>query len=107
MYAPRNCTHCATSFTPRRHDQVFCSGPCKVDAGNLELKRARILYRELYHWRKARGRGQMGKLLGDVSRVMDGYIAEDRAQGRPPPPLPERIAQEDYMKLIRERGANL
>lgn len=49
----------------------------------------------------------MGKLLGDVSRVMDEFIAEDRREGRPPPPLPERIAQEDYMQRIRERGVNL
>ena len=45
----------------------------------------------------------MGKLLGDVSRVMDKYIAEDREQGRPPPPLPERIAQEDYMEMVKRR----
>lgn len=103
-YPTRHCHNCGEPYQPRRVDQNYCGRPCLVEAQNRELLRAKKLYRELYHWRKARGSGRMGKLLGDVSRVMDEFIAEDRRRGRPAPPLPERIAQEDYMDMIRARG---
>jgi len=106
-YKARPCENCGKPFSPVRHDQVFCSRPCKVEEHNRELTRAKAIYREVYHWRKARGSGRMGKLLGCVSRKMDEFIAEDVRLGRQPPPLPQRIQDEDYWQAIARRGEAL
>lgn len=105
IYNPRECEACGQPYTPIRHDQLFCSRACKVDEQNRELLRARAIYREVYHWRKSRGTGRMGKLLGCVSRKVDEFIAEDVREGRRPPPLPDRIRDEILAERVAERYA--
>ena len=36
---PRKCAHCGSSFTPRRHDQRFCSVRCRL-AHNTQGRRS-------------------------------------------------------------------
>lgn len=58
---------------------------------NHEKARAQQVYRALYHWRKSGGRmgkGPEGASLGDISRLVQGWIDEDKACGRLVPPLP-------------------
>lgn len=102
-YRQRPCENCGKPFPPVRHDQVFCSRACKIEEHNRELSRAKAIYREVYHWRKARGSGRMGKLLGCVSRKVDEFIAEDVKAGRQPPPLPQRIRDEEFAESVRMR----
>lgn len=79
-----------------------CNKRCGLKASNLEMLRARALYRELYHWllsQTKEGRTQQEVMagvegftfsgnMGLVTRAGRHWIAEDRKQGRLPPPFP-------------------
>ncbi len=98
----RTCLNCGTAYKPRRRDQVNCTKACSIKAANLEILRARALYRELYHWllsQTREGRLQQEALagvegftfqgnMGLVTRAGRHWIAEDRKKGRLPPPFP-------------------
>lgn len=90
-YPPQVCGWCKETFTPRRYDQVFCTGACGDANKNHEAARGKMLYRMVYHWQASGGR--MGKApngagLGDISRMVREMIAQDKREGRLPPPLP-------------------
>jgi hypothetical protein len=85
----RRCGECGSPFRPKRHDQVFCSGPCRFADHNRAMQRGREAYRAMYHWRHGAGKGERGSLIGTVSAMAKRWIEEDQEAGRGPPPLPE------------------
>lgn len=87
----RLCAECGQPFTARRHDQLFCSGPCRFEDHNRAMKRGREAYRAMYHWRLGQGKGQRGSLIGTISAMAKLWVDEDRAAGRQPPPIPEEL----------------
>lgn len=98
----RTCHGCGASFNPRRVDQVNCNKACGLKASNLEMLRARALYRELYHWllsQTKQGQAVQETMagvegfrfqgnMGLVTRAGRAWIEEDRKKGRLPPPFP-------------------
>lgn len=86
----RECLECHTPFAPIRQDQVFCCKGCKNAEHNRELTRAKLIYRELYHWRLGYGKGVAGSFFNMASQQVSEWIAEDKRQGRKPPPLNDR-----------------
>lgn len=85
------CKWCREPFAKRRIDQHYCGTPCSRAADALELKRARAVYRALYHWRNDRGASKVDLVrmcLRFICREVRDWIDQDRAIGRPPPPRP-------------------
>lgn len=81
-----SCPECRSWFVPKRSDQAYCSAACNAKGNARELKRARRVYRALYHWRLNRS-GGFGANMRFVCREIAAWIREDReAQRRPPPP---------------------
>lgn len=83
------CPECRARFTPRRMDQGYCSSACNAAANARELKRARRVYRALYHWRLPANR-RVGKGIAEnlafICREIRAWHKEDEeAQRRPPP----------------------
>lgn len=68
------------------------------------MLRGREAYRALYHWRLGHGKGARGSLLSTITWMVKGWVEEDRAAGRSPPPLPEDMvtrlqgAKQGYVK---------
>lgn len=85
------CKWCREPFSKRRIDQHHCSTPCSRAADALELKRARAVYRALYHWRNDRSASKVDLVrtcLRFICREVRDWIDQDRAVGRLPPPRP-------------------
>jgi hypothetical protein len=78
------CAWCASTFRPTRSDQAYCGSPCNKAAATLELRRARRIYRAIYHWRLQRK--SFGANMAFVCREVAAWIREDRAAQRKPPP---------------------
>lgn len=95
----RQCGECGSAFTPRRHDQVFCSPGCRFDDHNRAMQRGREAYRAIYHWRLGHGKGQRGSLIGTISALAKLWVEGDRAAGRHAPPLPEDM----QLRLVNAR----
>lgn len=81
-YGVRVCLECNAPFWPRRADATYCCNECKTKGYNLEVSRARSVYRILYHWRN----GSLSGAFTEISRMVDGWIREDREAGRKAPP---------------------
>lgn len=79
-----NCPECRTHFTRKRFDQAYCSADCNREASKRELKRARVVYRALYHWRLHRKHS--GRNLVFLCREIAAWIHEDRMHQKGPPP---------------------
>lgn len=88
-YKAKDCAACGSSFTPRRHDQKHCNKLCETAAKNRAAGRATQAYRAMYHWILASGAKERGEAMMVVSTLARGWRDEDRANGKPPPPLPE------------------
>jgi hypothetical protein len=79
------CPECRATFEPSRSDQAYCSTRCNKAGSDRELKRARRIYRAVYHWRLQRK--TFGQNMAFVCREVAAWIREDReAQRLPPPP---------------------
>jgi hypothetical protein len=85
------CLECRGSYTRKRIDQSFCSTACSKKADARELKRARAVYRALYHWRYDRKWSGIGDALRFICREIADWIAEDRQHQRLPPPRPNMM----------------
>ena len=81
MTEHRNCANCNEPYTTRQPGAIYCSRGCKTEAGNLEMRRGKQLYRLAYHWRLGKGAS-----FSDLSWLMDQFIKEDKQEDRPPPP---------------------
>lgn len=103
-YKARTCKECKGTFKPKRVDQVFCSKECRFEEHNRELSRAKLLYRELYHWRLKSGRHGTGTFLTQVSQAVRRWIDEDKRAGREPPPMPRVEAMD---RMVKDRGARM
>lgn len=99
------CRWCRTQYTKRRIDQAYCSTLCSTNADKLELKRARRLYRALYHWRY--NRKDAGKLLVFICREIRHWIVEDRACQRMPPPKHDLQADRGHQRVRDPMGDRL
>lgn len=60
-YRPKCCAECGDSFQPRRHDEYFCSIPCRKTFDNRAMTRGRDLYHLFMVMRYERG---LAKALG-------------------------------------------
>ncbi len=81
-----NCPECRAWFEPRRTDQGFCSVKCNQAANARELRRARRVYRALYHWRLNRRGEGIAANLRFICNEVAAWIREDREHQRQPPP---------------------
>jgi hypothetical protein len=80
-----NCPECRAWFEHRRSDQAYCSTKCNKAGEVRESRRARRIYRAVYHWRL--GHTTFGENMRFVCREVAAWIKEDReAQRLPPPP---------------------
>ena len=79
----RRCAFCGAPFKAVRVDQTSCSTKCGSDLANLEMKRARRLYRALYGWRL---RDDASKDDMRFCREIASWKEEDARAGRPRPP---------------------
>lgn len=78
------CRWCRGGFFRARSDQFYCSAACNKSAAVLEGRRARRIYRAIYHWRL--GHSSFGPAMTFVCREVAAWIREDRQMQRPPPP---------------------
>lgn len=92
----KRCPSCSAMFTPRRIDQGYCSVGCSKRGDALELRRARRVYRALYHWRYKRVTA--GRLLVFICREIRSWIEEDRQCQRPPPPMHDLMADRGHQR---------
>lgn len=81
---PIQCRWCTAEFRPHRSDQAFCSAACNKNSEVLEGRRARRIYRAVYHWRL--GHATFGDNMRFVCREVSAWIREDREMQRLPPP---------------------
>lgn len=81
-----NCPECRQPFTRKRSDQGFCSVACGRAEDKRALKRARAVYRALYHWRLKRSHPLAADDLRFVCREIAAWHEEDRQAQRLPPP---------------------
>lgn len=77
------CSECGKGFEAKRQGQILCSKACNVAMEKRALKRARRVYRALYHWRASR---DDPRDLRFVAREIAHWVAEDKAAGRGKPP---------------------
>jgi hypothetical protein len=87
----RTCRECRETYARKRIDQNYCSSVCSRAADNRELKRARAVYRALYHWRNDRSAPKVALVrtcLRFICREVRDWIDQDRVEGRLPPPRP-------------------
>jgi len=76
----RVCQECGADFRTFRVDAVFCSRTCSTNWTNREKRRAVELYRLAMEHRRSRGRGHVQ--FGDITGLLDRFIAEDRERER-------------------------
>jgi hypothetical protein len=70
----RCCAECASAFRPIRSDQKFCRRHClKIWHGRAAARGGQI-YTLIMEWRRSRGKIK----FGDVTAMIDKWIAEDR-----------------------------
>ena len=96
-----NCPECRTWFEPRRSDQAYCSTRCNSVAQARELKRARRLYRALYHWRLNRKGEGIAANLRFICNEIAAWIREDREAQRLPPPPHDHMADRGHQRPAR------
>lgn len=82
------CHFCGQSKRRARYDQTTCGPACNKAFKNLEMTRAKRLYRCLYWWRfeKDKKDAQTADNLRFIAREIRAWIDEDKLAGRPPPP---------------------
>lgn len=106
----KRCPMCRAMFSPRRIDQTYCSTGCSKKADQLELARARRLYRALYHWRLDRskkGVKQAGQLLVFICREIRHWIEEDRLNQQGPPAMHDLMADRGHQRVKAKAGLGL
>lgn len=97
MARTKTCEHCGVSFETTRPEARFCTRAHKNEAANLEASRGKLLYRYAMHWalgrravgtpeQKAQMKATGNTAFGDLTWLLDQFIAEDRAAGVSPPP---------------------
>jgi hypothetical protein len=91
------CPWCAASFRPARSDQSYCGAACNKAAATLELRRARRIYRALYHWRLEHR--TFGQNMAFVCREVASWIREDREAQRKPPPPHDHSADRGHQRV--------
>ena len=81
----RVCDECGRTFRAWRADMRFCPGrrACRRRWWNRNEQRATAAYQLLIAWRSSRGAAKGA--LTEIARMVDGWIAEDRAAGRRTP----------------------
>lgn len=106
----RTCAYCGAPFKTPQTGALFCSRAHKTAYANMEAARGKQLYRLVYHWAMAGKGPEAGKAMGDLAWLARKYVAEDREDGRAPPPYgPSDMApHHSYMtkrasKLARKR----
>lgn len=92
-----NCPECRAHFEPRRRDQAYCSAACNKKGETRELRRARRVYRALYHWRLNRA-GGFGPGMAFLCREVASWIREDREAQRLPPPPHDHTADRGHQR---------
>jgi len=80
------CCFCGKPYKRLRIDQNCCSKACSKKLDNLELKRAKAVYRALYGWRRMKTPKDRGRALTWIAREVKSWIDEDAGMGRPPAP---------------------
>lgn len=93
------CPECRTWFEARRSDQAYCSTACNKRASDRELKRARRVYRALYHWRLEHR--TFGQNMVFVCREVASWIREDREAQRLPPPQHDHDNDRGHERKVR------
>lgn len=78
------CPTCRKRFTPTRSDQAYCSTRCNALGVKLEQRRARRIYRAIYHMRLEHD--TFGPNWRFITREVAAWIREDREMQRLPPP---------------------
>lgn len=86
--ADRLCQNCQEPFTPRRVDQVNCSGGCKEEYKNRAWNRAMSIYPWVYNLVVSNGTSSRGQSLNAITQAARRWRDEDRGKGRKPPRLP-------------------
>jgi hypothetical protein len=76
----RNCRECGSTFQTFRVEAAFCGDACRLAAKNRDLKRGARLLRLAMEHRRNRGRGLVQ--YGDITALLDQFVAEDRARER-------------------------
>lgn len=97
------CSFCGKPYEKVRYDQVSCSSRCNINFKNLEMSRAKRIYRVLYWWRLGRqkrfhGVVSMADNLRFLAREIREWIEEDRKLGRPPPPMHDHSADRGHQR---------
>lgn len=99
------CAFCGVTFEPRRVDAVCCSSKCSTAYKNLEMTRAKAVYRALYHWRADRKGPDTADNLRFITREIREWIDRDKAAGRPPPPKHDHMANRGQQAQKRGTAA--
>jgi hypothetical protein len=102
------CAYCGTAFVPLRFDQTVCNKACSTNYKNLEMLRAKRLYRALYHWRYgrlSRGKRLSGPMVAAnlwfICREIAAWVREDESLGRPPPPQHDHGMNRGHQRTIQ------
>lgn len=72
----RTCKECGEKFRAKREDQVFCRPQHRQKWHRRQQVRGGRAVELLIAWRKSRG-GKKGA-LGEIARMVDEWIKEDR-----------------------------
>lgn len=76
----RHCRECGSAFATYRLEATYCGEKCRSAAKNRDLKRGAKLLRLAMEHRRNRGRGLAQ--YGDITSLLDEFVAEDRARER-------------------------
>lgn len=115
QFKPRACMECGAEFVPARFQQEFC---CRAHAktwNNRRLAEGAAIITLAKAWRAARNaRGNTpeaikaretgSKALSEMVSIIDGFMADDRAEGRPNPlPYAGRLLANGKRYMDRSR----
>lgn len=97
------CSYCGGPFTPLRSDAVACSKRCSTAFKNLEMVRAKRLYRALYHWHMWKSSSKATLMgvkdnLRFICREIRQWRDEDMKRQRPAPPRHDHMADRGHQR---------
>lgn len=72
----KRCKNCGEEFRRKRLDQVFCQAECRQAYHRRNEVRGGRAVELLIEWRTTRG-GKKG-ILGEIARIVDGWIRQDK-----------------------------
>lgn len=113
--AARDCMECGESFQPKSFQQEFCCRSHAKSWNNRRLSEGAAIITLGKAWRAARNakgntpeaaalREVGSKALSEMVSIIDGFMAEDRAAGRPNPlPYTKRLLANGNRYMDRAR----